>query len=164
MCISSNHHIDINIKTQKLTLFKNNKPLRSYFISSSSKGVGEQKNSFKTPRGEHIIRAKIGAGMPMNTVFDSRRPTGETYSPALRAKNPKRDWILTRIMWLSGLEKGKNRLGNCDTMQRYVYIHGSPDTAEMGKPGSHGCIRMHNKDLVELFDLTPAFTKVTIKE
>ena len=164
MRIDPDHHIDIDIKTQKLTLFKNSKALKSYFISSSSKGVGELKDSFKTPRGEHIIRAKIGAGAPMNTVFDSRRPTGEIYSPELRAKNPNRDWILTRIMWLSGLEKGKNRLGNCDTMQRYVYIHGSPDTAEMGKPGSHGCIRMHNKDLVELFDLTPAFTKVTIRD
>ena len=164
MRIDQKHHIDIDIARQKLTLFKDDKPLRSYFISSSSKGVGEQKNSFKTPRGAHIIRAKIGANAPMNTVFSSRRPTGETYSPTLRAENPKRDWVLTRIMWLSGLEKGKNRLGDCDTMQRYIYIHGSPDTAEMGKPGSHGCIRMYNKDLVELFDLTPAFTKVTIKE
>jgi lipoprotein-anchoring transpeptidase ErfK/SrfK len=124
--------------------------------------VGERNGSFCTPRGRHVIRAKIGAGAPLNTVFVERRPTGEIYSSELAARHPGRDWILTRILWLSGCEPGVNRLGDVDTMRRFIYIHGSPDTAEMGKPGSIGCVRMHNRDLVELFDLVPAGTPVNI--
>jgi len=160
----SHCHITVDISAQSLTLYKNNKTIKSYLISSSFNGVGEEKDSFKTPRGKHIIRAKIGQGSAINTVFDSRRPTGEVYSSEFRKKHPNRDWILTRILWLSGIEVGKNRLGNQDTMQRYVYIHGSPDTATMGKPGSRGCIRMHNKDLIELFDLIPVYTPIEIIE
>ena len=110
------------------------------------------------------MRAKIGAGQAENTVFVRRRPTGERYSPDLEAANPDRDWILTRILWLSGCEPGRNRLGNVDTMRRYIYIHGSPDSAVMGEPGSHGCIRMRNADIVELFDRVPVGTPVTISE
>ena len=108
------------------------------------------------------MRAKIGAGAPANTVFVGRRPTGEIWTPTLAAQYPGRDWILTRILWLSGCEIGFNRLGEVDTMRRYIYIHGTPDTMEMGKPGSIGCIRMRNRDLVELFDLVPAGTPVEI--
>jgi len=117
-----------------------------------------------TPRGSHLIRAKIGAGEPVNTVFVSRRPTGEIYSPALRAAFPGRDWILTRILWLSGLEPGRNRLGDVDTMRRYVYIHGCPDQDPMGVPGSRGCIKMRNQDLLELFELVSPGMPVLIKE
>jgi lipoprotein-anchoring transpeptidase ErfK/SrfK len=120
--------------------------------------------SYQTPRGRHLIRAKIGAGQAANTVFVRRRPTGEIWTPALYDEFPGRDWILTRILWLSGCEHGRNRLGCVDTMRRYVYIHGSPDTAEMGKPGSHGCIRMRNPDIIELFDLVPCYTEVEITE
>jgi len=126
--------------------------------------VGEKNGSFCTPRGRHIVRAKIGAGQPPNTVFVRRRPTGEVWSPELGAKYPGRDWMLTRILWLSGCEPGKNRLGDVDTMRRYIYLHGSPDSAEMGKPGSIGCVRMRNRDIVELFDLVPPYTPVEIKE
>ena len=118
--------------------------------------------SYCTPLGAHIIRAKIGAGLPENTVFVGRRPTGELYTPELSAQFPKRDWILTRILWLSGCEVGFNRLGDVDTMRRYIYIHGSPDSVHMGQPGSIGCIRMRNADIVELFDLVPAGTPVNI--
>ena len=138
--------------------------LRTYSVSTAKAGVGETPGSYKTPRGQHIIRAKIGHGAAENTVFVRRRPTGEIWTPALAEAFPGRDWILTRILWLSGCEPGFNRLGNCDTMRRYIYIHGSPDTAEMGKPGSHGCIRMRNADLVELFDLLPCYTPVEITE
>ena len=110
------------------------------------------------------MRAKIGAGQPLNTVFVERRPTGEIYTPQLAARCPDRDWILTRILWLSGREPGFNRLGRVDTMRRCIYIHGSPDSTEMGKPGSIGCIRMRNRDIVELFDLTPVGTPVEIFE
>lgn len=138
--------------------------LREYPVSTARNGVGEESGSYRTPRGRHIIRARIGAGSPENTVFVRRRPTGEIWTPELSAQYPGRDWILTRILWLSGSEPGRNRLGSVDTMRRYVYIHGSPDTAEMGKPGSHGCIRMRNADIVELFDLVPVYTAVEITE
>jgi lipoprotein-anchoring transpeptidase ErfK/SrfK len=138
--------------------------IKRYSISSAKNGVGEQNGSYRTPRGRHLVRAKIGAGQPVNTVFVERRPTGETYSPELARENPGRDWILTRILWLSGLERGVNRMGRVDTMRRAIYIHGSPDTADMGKPGSRGCIRMHNRDIVELFDLVPVRTIVEIQE
>lgn len=138
--------------------------LRRYAVSTAKNGVGEQRGSYRTPRGRHIIRAKIGAGQPANTVFVRRRPTGELWSPEFGAANPDRDWILTRILWLSGKEPGYNRLGEVDTMRRYIYIHGSPDTVQMGIPGSIGCVRMRNADIVELFDLVPCYTPVDIVE
>jgi L,D-transpeptidase YbiS len=135
---------------------------KTYLVSTASRGPGEKNGSLCTPRGKHIVRAKIGAGEPLNAVFVRRRPTGEVWTPELNAKYPGRDWILTRILWLSGCEPGRNRLGDVDTMRRYIYIHGSPDTAEMGKPGSIGCIRMRNRDIVELFERVPAYTPVNI--
>ena len=157
--------ININISLQRLDLLDDNgNMIKRYSISSAKNGVGEENGSFRTPRGRHLVRAKIGAGQPVNTVFVERRPTGETYSPELARKHPGRDWILTRILWLSGLERGYNRMGKVDTMRRAIYIHGSPDTADMGKPGSRGCIRMHNRDIVELFDLVPVRTVVEIRE
>ena len=157
--------INININLQLLDLVDyNGNCLKHYLISSAKNGVGELNGSFCTPRGRHIIRAKIGAGQPLNAVFIERRPTGEVYSPELAGRSPGRDWILTRILWLSGCEPGYNRLGKVDTMRRAIYIHGSPDTAEMGKPGSHGCIRMRNQDIVELFDLVPVRAQVRIQE
>lgn len=138
--------------------------LREYPVSTAKAGVGESFGSFQTPRGAHLIRAKIGAGQPLNTVFVRRRPTGEIWTPELAEQFPGRDWILTRILWLSGCQPGHNRLGCVDTMRRYVYIHGSPDSAEMGVPGSHGCVRMRNADIVELFDRVPCYTAVDIRE
>lgn len=165
MSSKAKNHITIDISTQKLELLgPNQQLLKSYLISSAVKGVGEIKGSYQTPRGGHIIRAKIGAGALPNAVFVRRRWTGEIYKPELRVLSPERDWILTRILWLSGLEVGKNRLGNCDTMQRYVYIHGSPDDATMGVPGSKGCIRMSNSDIIELFDLVEPGIEVFIRE
>ena len=147
-----------------MMLFDGNSCLRTYSISSALNGVGEQKNSGQTPRGQHYIRAKIGQGLPENAVLVGRRFTGEVYSLALAKQYPGRDWILTRILWLSGCEPGRNRLGNVDTMQRYIYIHGTPDTEAMGVPLSHGCIRMRNSDLIELFDLVAVGTPVEINE
>ena len=156
--------IRIDAAKQELTLLDGDKVLKRYSVSTARNGLGEKNGSFCTPRGRHIVRAKIGAGQPPNTVFVRRRPTGETWSPELHARYPGRDWMLTRILWLSGKEVGRNRLGNVDTMRRYIYIHGSPDTAEMGKPGSIGCVRMRNRDVIELFDLVPPYTPVDIKE
>jgi len=155
--------INVHIATQQLELLdETGKLLRCYAVSSAAKGVGEVSGSFCTPRGRHVIRAKIGAGCPENTVFVRRRPTGEIYTPELAAQFPERDWILTRILWLSGCEAGFNRLGESDTMRRSIYIHGTPDSNTMGIPDSHGCIRMRNADLIELFDLVTAGTAVEI--
>lgn len=155
--------IIINIAQQQLELRDGRGEIsKCYLISSARKGTGQQNGSFCTPLGKHVIRAKIGAGQPVNTVFIKRRPTGELYSTELEQQYPQRDWILTRILWLSGCEPGFNRLGNVDTMRRYIYIHGSPDRVEMGKPGSIGCIRMRNRELLELFDLVEVGTPVRI--
>ncbi len=155
--------IEIDLAKQELTLTDGTRVLKKYSVSTARRGAGEKNGSFCTPRGRHIVRAKIGKGQPLNAVFVRRRPTGELWSPELHAKYPGRDWILTRILWLSGREQGKNRLGDVDTMRRYIYIHGSPESAEMGKPGSIGCVRMHNGDIVELFDLVPPYTDVEIR-
>jgi lipoprotein-anchoring transpeptidase ErfK/SrfK len=153
----------IDIARQSLALYDNQgTELRHYAVSTAANGPGERRGSYQTPRGRHVIRAKIGAGQPVNAVFVRRRPTGEIYSPELGAAHPGRDWILTRILWLSGCEPGFNRLGECDTMRRFIYIHGTPDEVELGKPGSRGCVRMHNADLLELFDRVEAGTPVEI--
>jgi len=155
--------VEINAASQELLLRDGNRILKRYTVSTSKNGLGEKNGSFCTPRGSHIVRAKIGAGQPDNSVFVRRRPSGEIWTPQLHAKYPGRDWILTRILWLSGCEPGRNRLGEVDTMRRYIYIHGSPDVAEMGKPGSIGCIRMRNRDIVELFERVPPYTPVEIR-
>ena len=157
--------IEISIQHQTLTLLDDFGGVMSNFpVSTAANGVGCKKNSGCTPLGNHIIRAKIGAGALPNTVFVGRRPTGEICTPDLMAQFPNRDWILTRILWLSGTELGFNRLGNVDTMQRYIYIHGTPESTDMSKIGSHGCVRMRNSDIIELFELVEAGTPVLISE
>jgi len=155
--------IEVDIATQCMRVFKNENVIRDYLISTAKNGPGEVNGSEQTPRGLHIIRAKIGANCAPDTVFVKRRPTGEVFQPDLRDKFPQRDWILTRIFWLSGLEPGKNRLGNVDTMRRYIYIHGTPDDVTLGVPGSRGCIRMGNKDIIDLFEITPLGAQIMIK-
>ena len=158
-------HIRISLPQQSLELHNERGTLlRRYLVSTAKNGAGEQNGSFRTPRGRHIVRAKVGAGETENTVFKQRRPTGETWTPQLAEQFPGRDWILTRILWLSGKEPGRNRLGEVDTMRRYIYLHGSPDTVAMGTPGSIGCVRMRNPDIVELFELVPPYTPVDIVE
>jgi L,D-transpeptidase YbiS len=156
-------HINISIAEQTLTVLDSDGELLAQFpVSTAANGVGCEKESGCTPLGAHIIRAKIGEGAPTNAVFIGRRQTGEICTPALMEKFPNRDWILTRILWLSGTELGKNRLSNVDTMQRYIYIHGTPDTIDMAVADSHGCIRMRNDDIIALFDLVPVGTSVLI--
>ncbi len=155
--------IRISIAGQSLELLDEAGCLeRRFAVSTAANGVGEANGSYCTPRGLHIIRAKIGAGQPENSVFVRRRPTGEIYTPELGAQFPERDWILTRILWLSGCECGFNRLGEVDTMRRFIYIHGSPDEVAMGVPGSHGCVRMRNADVMDLFDRVQSGTPVEI--
>ena len=154
----------IDITRQRLSLRQGDQYLFECDIASARNGAGERHGSECTPRGWHYIRAKIGADCEENTVFVGRRPTGELYSSSLRAQFPERDWILTRILWLCGLEPGFNRLGNVDTMRRYIYIHGCPGDDQLGRPSSHGCIKLHNQDVIRLFDLVPAGTRVLISE
>jgi L,D-transpeptidase YbiS len=156
--------IEIQIASQIMAVIENEKCIQEYLISTAKNGAGEVRGSEQTPRGWHIVRAKIGVNCPANMVFVGRRPTGEIYEPELRARFPERDWILTRIFWLSGLEKGKNRLGNVDTMQRYIYIHGTPDDVRLGVPGSRGCIRISNENSIDLFERIPVGTRILIKE
>lgn len=154
--------IEVSISQQTLTVLDGDQILADFIISTAANGEGSQKNSGCTPTGQHIIRAKIGDGAPINSVFVGRRATGEICSPELMTEFPNRDWILTRILWLSGTEVGVNRLGEVDTMQRYIYIHGTPDNVVLGQPGSHGCIRMRNSDVIALFNMVPVGTPIHI--
>jgi lipoprotein-anchoring transpeptidase ErfK/SrfK len=162
--MSEAFRIEIDVATQSLELLEHGGARLRYRVSTALRGVGEDKGRMRTPRGLHVVRAKIGDGLPRGAVLVGRRPTGEIWSPELHERHPSRDWILTRILWLSGLERGRNRLGGVDTMQRFIYIHGSPDDVAMGSPGSHGCIRMRNDDILELFDVVPVGTRVHIAE
>lgn len=156
--------IDISLNDQSIALLDaSGGVIVRYPVSTALNGVGEQDGSGCTPGGEHYIRAMIGSGRPANTVFRARRPTGELYSPELAARHPGRDWILSRILWLSGLEPGKNRGASVDTFRRFIYIHGTPDTEPMGLALSHGCVRMRNADVIELFECARPGMPVTIR-
>lgn len=155
--------LNVSIARQRLELLENDRVVRSYLVSTARNGVGEKTGSGCTPRGLHQVRARIGSGAPIHSVFVGRRPTGEIYDAELERQFPDRDWILSRILWLSGLEPGRNRFGDVDTASRYIYIHGSPDRQVQGVPDSHGCIRMRNADIVELFDRVPAGTRIWIE-
>lgn len=161
---SSLSTIYISISHQTLQLVNQDAVQFECAISSASKGVGETNGSECTPRGWHYIRARIGDGQVVNTVFVGRRPTGEIYTSGMREEHPQRDWILTRILWLCGLEPGFNRMGNVDTMRRYIYIHGCPDEDNFDQPGSHGCIKLHNPDMLDLFERVQTGTRVLIKQ
>lgn len=157
-------HLDIDLTLQRMTLREGARVLAGYAVSTGANGIGEIQGSGCTPRGRHRVRAKIGAGAAPGTVFVGRRPTGEIWSPQLHRDGPGRDWMLTRILWLSGLEPGRNRLGCVDTFRRYIYLHGTPPLTELGVPGSKGCVRMRNEDIIELFDRIPVGTEVNLHE
>jgi lipoprotein-anchoring transpeptidase ErfK/SrfK len=156
--------IRVDLSAQRLELLEGARVRASYPVSTAARGAGEQEGSEQTPRGLHEIRAKIGAGAASGAVFVGRRPTGELCTPELLRAQPERDWILTRILWLRGLERGRNRLGRVDSMRRCIYIHGTPHEASLGTPASHGCIRMRNADVIELFERVQPGTRVEIVE
>ena len=161
---SNDSLIRVSIDEQRLQLKLQGAVVMDTVIATAANGPGEVMHSECTPRGQHRVRARIGAGCPVNTVFVGRRPTGEIYTPELRLQHPGRDWMLTRILWLCGEEVGRNRLGNVDTMQRYIYIHGCPDEDAMGIPSSHGCVKMRNDEVIELFERVPSGLPVQIQE
>lgn len=156
--------LDVTVSRQRLAILNQGRTLKSYPVSTAKNGIGEKRGSECTPAGWHVIRAKIGAGLPCNSVFVGRRPTGEIYDEVIGKRDRDRDWILTRILWLGGLEPGKNRYGEVDTCWRYIYIHGTSDEDRIGFPLSHGCIRMRNDDILDLFDHVAVGDKVFIHE
>jgi len=164
MSTTDERWLRVSLARQQLELLEGERVVQAYTVSTAANGPGEQQDSACTPRGWHVIRARIGGGAMVNTVFRGRRPTGEVYSEALAQASPGRDWILSRILWLSGLEPGRNRLGRVDSMRRYIYIHGTPDSEPMGVPRSHGCIRMRNRDIIDLFNAVDYGTRVLIEE
>lgn len=155
-------YLRVDIANQSINWVERGEVLRTWPVSTAKNGVGEQRGSEQTPRGWHVVRARIGQGQPIDAVFRGRRPTGEVYGPALESEYPGRDWILTRILWLGGLEAGFNRYGLVDTAWRYIYIHGSPDHGVTGKPLSHGCIRMKSPDMLDLFERVSAGMRIYV--
>ncbi len=154
----------VELATQTLHCLEGAQSIRSFAVSTAQFGAGQTRGSLQTPLGNHVIRAKIGLGEPEGAVFVGRRPTGEVWSQLLHQQHPERDWILTRILWLSGTERGLNRLGDVDTMRRYIYIHGTPECEPLGHPASHGCVRMHSPDLIWLYDWVEVGTPVAINQ
>ena len=163
LCILGAMQITLSLSEQKLIL-EGREGNFLYLVSTAAQGAGEQQGSQCTPRGRHLVRARFGAGLPAGAVFLGRRFTGEYFSPALAEAHPGRDWVLSRILWLGGMEPGHNQGGDVDSFQRFIYIHGTPDTEPMGEPASHGCIRMRNADVIDLFDRVPVATPVVIVE
>lgn len=157
-----NRWIEVDLADQRLRLHAGDRVLGDWPVSTAHNGPGERVDSGCTPRGEHRVRLMIGRDCPVGTVFVGRRATGEIYAPDLAAAQPGRDWILSRIIWLTGCESGYNRGGGCDTLRRYIYIHGCPDSEPMGVPLSHGCVRMRNADVIALFDQVNVGTRVVI--
>ncbi|QIB52452.1 MULTISPECIES: L,D-transpeptidase [Pseudomonas] len=156
--------IHISLSSQQLTGYASGQLLCTFPVSTAVNGAGERDGSGCTPRGLHRVRARIGGAEPQGTVFIGRRPTGEIWTPELARQHPQRDWILSRILWLCGEQPGFNRGGTCDSQRRYIYLHGTGDDQPMGVPLSHGCVRLRNSDIIELFDMTPVGCKVQIEE
>ena len=155
-------YIDIDISKQQLTLFEGDNIISLYAISTAKNGTGQKNGSECTPLGNHSIDSKIGSNAKENSVFVGREETGEIFNEELRQNNPDRDWILTRILWLCGHDEGENKGGEVDTLSRYIYIHGCPDSDSFSKPSSHGCVKMRNRDIIELFENVDAGTRVFI--
>lgn len=160
----SDRRLRVDLGAQTLALIEDGRVVRSFPVSTAAKGAGEREGSEQTPRGRHAVREKIGAGAPPGTVFAGRRATGEICTPGRFEAEPERDWITTRILWLDGLEEGRNRGGDRDSHARTIYIHGTPDESRLGRPASHGCIRMRDSDVAWLFDRVEVGTLVEIEE
>ena len=165
MAMHDQLQLKIDLTTQTLDVIHGGELLLRYPVSTARNGPGERVNSECTPRGRHVIAEKIGGDVDLNTVFVGRRVTGEVYSPTFAATQPpNRDWIITRILWLAGCEPGVNQGDGCDSYARYIYIHGTPDITTIDKPGSRGCVRMRNEDIIELFSRVKVGTPVVIHE
>lgn len=144
----------VSWKKQRLTVWKDGRPIKSYRVSTSRRGVGQLMGSFKTPTGWHRVVRWIGDRRPPGAVFRSRRFTGEVLPPRCWRGAEGHDMMLTRILRLRGLEPGHNAGPGCDSYARFIYIHGTNHEHLLGRPASHGCIRMGNRDIIDLFERT----------
>ena len=160
---ANDRNIVIDISQQRLYLYQGKVLEASFPVSSSKYGEGSKENSFKTPLGEHIIKEMIGEGAKINTIFSSRINTTRPAKVINEAEDSKNDYVTSRIMWLDGLEDGQNKGGNVDSYKRYIYIHGTHEEGLIGLKASHGCIRMFNEDVIELFNMVKIGTKVLIQ-
>ena len=156
-------HIEVDISEQRLYLIENSLIKASYPISTSKYGEGSTENSFKTPLGKHSIKEMIGEEAEINTIFTSRINTKRSATIIDQFEDTDNDYVTSRIMWLDGEEDGFNKGGNVDSFRRYIYIHGTHEEGLIGTKASHGCIRMFNYDVIELFNLVNIGTKVLIR-
>jgi lipoprotein-anchoring transpeptidase ErfK/SrfK len=154
-CADTRHRLIVSIPDQRMLVLTDGKPTAVYPVSTSKFGTGDREGSYATPLGHLCVRKKIGGGYPLGTVFHSRKPTGEVLVP----NAPGRDPIVTRILWLDGLEAhNRNAFGRC------IYIHGTPQETMLGTPASYGCIRMKSADVAKLYELVGNGARVTVTE
>ena len=160
---SQNNEIIVDISEQRLYLYNNDNLVQSFPVSTSKYGEGQIENSFKTPLGLHEIKEKIGDKEPINTIFTARENTNKIAEIQINPNDTENDFVTSRILWLDGLENGINRGVGVDSYSRYIYIHGTHEEGLIGQKASHGCIRMFNNDVIELFDMVSEGTKVQIR-
>ena len=160
---SQNNEIIVDISEQRLYLYNNDNLVQSFPVSTSKYGEGQIENSFKTPLGLHEIKEKIGDKAPINTIFTARENTNKRAEILINSNDTEDDFVTSRILWLDGLENGINRGVGVDSYSRYIYIHGTHEEGLIGQKASHGCIRMFNNDVIELFDMVSEGTKVQIR-
>lgn len=157
--------LHVSVAEQSLTLYDGRGlPQKRYTVSTAKNGVGERVNSYQTPRGWHRVCERIGDDVAPDTIIYRRKVTPWKYTPQLAAEYPDKDWILTRILWLCGMEPGKNQGGDVDSYDRAIYIHGAGQHVPFGTPTSRGCVRMRNEDVIELYNLTANGIDVLISE
>lgn len=154
----------VTIGEQKLHYLIDGKLMRSYPVSTSRYGIGSEAGSNRTPLGVHRVRRKIGADAPMGTIFKARQDTGRIAAIVDEPRPTDDDYVTTRILWLDGMEEGVNRGEGIDSFSRYIYLHGTHEEGLIGQPASHGCVRMYNRDVIELFDALPEDALVVIVE
>lgn len=157
-----NTYIYVGIKRQKLYLIQNGKLIHEFEVSTAKNGAGCEKGSQKTPIGLHEIRRKIGDNVPLAGQFNFKKHNGEIADINLSDSPTEEDYILTRILTLRGLEEGINKGEGIDSYERAIYIHGTADEGLIGKPASHGCVRMKNEEIIKLYDLIEENTKVVM--
>ena len=160
---SQNNEIIVDISEQRLYLYNNDNLVQSFPVSTSKYGEGQIENSFKTPLGLHEIKEKIGDKAPINTIFAARENTNKIAEIQINPNDTENDFVTSRILWLDGLENGINRGVGVDSYSRYIYIHGTHEEGLIGQKASHGCIRMFNNDVIELYDMVSEGTKVQIR-
>lgn len=146
------HVLQVSVAKQQMTLYELGRPVQTFRISTSMVGTGSRMGSIRTPLGRHRICRMVGDGLVAGAVLRGAKPTGEVAQIFIDTTNVEDDLVTTRILWLEGLEPGRNRGGLVDSYHRYIYIHGTPEEGLIGQPASHGCLRMYNRDVIALYN------------